>query len=202
MSDDAAAARRPLLPYFLDDEVPGPPGYHPDWDDLVPPYMRGRWSTGSMHYGYQCQPISMRQWCALFALQERLIARTPIVGLREIAEVSTVWLGNNMRFYGDGDPLVFESMVFGGPLDGETVRYSYWHDATAGHAELVRLTELDLFAVDPLPRKGRRSLDEAARELGVDLEEDDAGPARRRDHPLDEVARELRIEFGFEEGDE
>ena len=34
-------------------------------------------------------------------------------------------------------PLLFETMVFGGPLDGEQAWYSTWEEAAAGHAELV-----------------------------------------------------------------
>jgi hypothetical protein len=39
-------------------------------------------------------------------------------------------------FLGLGD-LPFETMVFGGPLDGETDRYDTWERAEAGHAAMV-----------------------------------------------------------------
>jgi len=51
--------------------------------------------------------------------------------------VSTVFIGLDHRFFGDGPPLLFESMVFGGPLDGEQFRYPTWDAAAAGHALLV-----------------------------------------------------------------
>lgn len=50
--------------------------------------------------------------------------------------VSTVFLGLDHRF-GEGPPLVFETMVFGGPLDQDVDRYTTWEEAEAGHAVLV-----------------------------------------------------------------
>lgn len=55
--------------------------------------------------------------------------------------VSTVWLGRDHRFGGDGPPIIFETLVFGGPLDGEMDRYCTEAEATAGHRAMVdRLT--------------------------------------------------------------
>ena len=51
--------------------------------------------------------------------------------------VSTVFLGLNHQ-WGAGPPLLFETMVFGGPLDQEMERYSTWDEAEAGHREMVR----------------------------------------------------------------
>ena len=53
------------------------------------------------------------------------------------ARVSTVFLVIDHGF-GDGEaPVLFESMVFGGPLDGEQVRYRTWDEAERGHADLL-----------------------------------------------------------------
>lgn len=48
------------------------------------------------------------------------------------ARVSTVFLGLDRRF-GEGPPLLFETMVFGGPLDGQQERCSTWEEAEAQH---------------------------------------------------------------------
>ena len=53
------------------------------------------------------------------------------------ARISTVFLGLNHNFCGDGPPLIFETMVFGGPLDQEQERYSTWEQAEAGHAAML-----------------------------------------------------------------
>ncbi len=51
-------------------------------------------------------------------------------------EVSTVFLSINHQ-YGKGPPILFETHVFGGALDGETNRYSTWEEAVAGHKKMV-----------------------------------------------------------------
>jgi hypothetical protein len=50
--------------------------------------------------------------------------------------VSTIFLGMNHQ-YGDGPPLLFETMVFGGEFDQEQERYSTYEEAEAGHARWV-----------------------------------------------------------------
>ena len=50
--------------------------------------------------------------------------------------VSTVFLGIDHNF-GEGKPLLFETMVFGGKLDEETERYSTWEEAVEGHNHMV-----------------------------------------------------------------
>jgi hypothetical protein len=64
-----------------------------------------------------------------------------LVGYTEVTTdcyVSTVFLGMNHRFMSNGPPILFETMIFGGPLDSETWRYVSWDDAEAGHAAAVR----------------------------------------------------------------
>jgi len=47
--------------------------------------------------------------------------------------VSTVWLGSSHGQNDKGAPLIFETMVFGGPDDGECVRYATEKEAVRGH---------------------------------------------------------------------
>jgi hypothetical protein len=47
--------------------------------------------------------------------------------------VSTVFLGLDHRFGGDGPPVLWETLVFGGALNGEMARYTSLADALAGH---------------------------------------------------------------------
>jgi hypothetical protein len=67
--------------------------------------------------------------------------------------VSTVFLGLDHSFHGDGPPILFESLVFAGkPIapafnerwDGYMVRYVTWDQAAAGHREIVREIGRDL----------------------------------------------------------
>ena len=55
-------------------------------------------------------------------------------------DVSTVFLGMNHNFY-EGEPLLFESMVFakGSHDDLDQRRYTTWNEAVAGHKEMVEL---------------------------------------------------------------
>src|SRR5262245_60327221 len=63
------------------------------------------------------------------------------VGLTDVTSgirVSTIFLGINHRWHDKGPPVLFETMVFGGPLDGDGGRYVSWDDAEAGHNAMVR----------------------------------------------------------------
>ena len=59
------------------------------------------------------------------------------IGIDKIgdADVSTVFLAMDHSF-GEGPPVLWETMVFGGPLDQEQARYSSKADALAGHAAM------------------------------------------------------------------
>jgi len=77
----------------------------------------------------------MRTWALWFEDVSRSMTRH--VGDDTIGEarVSTVFLGMD-HSWGDGPPLIFETMVFGGPLDGEQERYPTTDEAIAGHAAM------------------------------------------------------------------
>ena len=77
-------------------------------------------------------PAGVEEWGAWFEKADRTVAKT---GVGE-AQVSTVFLGLNHSF-GEGPPVLWETLVFGGPLDGEMDRYTSREDAEAGHAAMV-----------------------------------------------------------------
>lgn len=54
--------------------------------------------------------------------------------------VSTVFLGAD-HSHGHGPPVLFETMIFGGPHDEYQRRYSTLAEAEAGHAEAVALAK-------------------------------------------------------------
>ena len=69
-------------------------------------------------------------------------------------EVSTVFLGINHRF-GEGPPLLFETMVFGGPMDQYCLRCSTYDEALIQHdlvIERVRLAYKDTPHLERLRR--------------------------------------------------
>jgi hypothetical protein len=57
-------------------------------------------------------------------------------------KISTVFLGIDHNFFGESLPILFETMVFGGPMDGEQRRYSTWDEAELGHATIVALAKI------------------------------------------------------------
>lgn len=56
----------------------------------------------------------------------------------ESACVSTVFLGIDHNF-GDGAPLLFETMIFGGKHNEYQRRYATWTEAEAGHKHAVSI---------------------------------------------------------------
>lgn len=57
--------------------------------------------------------------------------------------VSTVFIGLDHNFSNAGPPVLWETLVFGGPLDGEMERYTSRADALEGHrAMCARVTEV------------------------------------------------------------
>lgn len=94
------------------------------------------------------------------------------VGSTETATmwVSTVFLGADHNFWGKGPPILFESMVFSrehfprefeGKIslsrdDFDTVRYSTWSDAEAGHQAIVRrIQKAEADAIAGIKSKGK-----------------------------------------------
>ncbi len=89
---------------------------------------------------------SLFEWARDFELKDRRVGWFE----HELFVVSTVFLGLDLRFWGKGPPVLFETMVFEGHgprIEGATMtlghdiemtRYSSWDDAEAGHAAMVK----------------------------------------------------------------
>lgn len=82
--------------------------------------------------GRKVVPVDLMTWANWYESTDRRVARTETGN----GDVSTVFLGIDHQF-GDGEPLIFETLVFGGPLDQEMERYSTWEQAEAGHAAMI-----------------------------------------------------------------
>lgn len=100
-----------------------------------------------MHYildGHTPKPCDLMTWARWFETAERHVAKTDVGPYW----VSTVFLGTDHR-WGEGPPLLFETMVFwkkssayptranGAVDDFGQERYSTWDEAEAGHALMV-----------------------------------------------------------------
>jgi hypothetical protein len=72
-------------------------------------------------------------WAAWFETADRHVRDT----FQGDVRVSTVFLGLDHRFGGEGPPIVFETMAFVGHEDVGQDRYCTWAEAEEGHANMV-----------------------------------------------------------------
>lgn len=73
------------------------------------------------------------KWGQWMETAERVLWKTHCF---EGGRVSTVFLGLDHNLWGNR-PVLYETMVFGGPLDQEIDRYSTFEEAKAGHGAMV-----------------------------------------------------------------
>ena len=74
------------------------------------------------------------QWAQWMETADRRVSKT-MLGQ---TTVSTVFLGLDHSFGPSGTtPILFETMVFGGPLSDDQRRYTTWDEAVQGHNEMV-----------------------------------------------------------------
>ncbi len=93
--------------------------------------------------GREAIPATPREWEAHRHTQRDFedncrIAKTELYD----CEVSTVFLGLN-HAPSLGPPVLFETMVLGGLLDGHQWRYSTYDEAERGHEEVVGMVRLE-----------------------------------------------------------
>lgn len=83
--------------------------------------------------------VTIEEWGLWFEThdEERIVARTKL-GLRKTILVSTVFLGMDHNFWGEGPPILFETMVFRDGHGDEQRRYATWQEAYDGHYEMVK----------------------------------------------------------------
>jgi hypothetical protein len=91
-------------------------------------------------------PITTEEWGRLHAIEDYVR-----IGSTDIGPywVSTVWVGLDHRFIGDGPPIIFETMVFAkeqrddpedlGLREFDMVRYCTEEEAVAGHEAMCLL---------------------------------------------------------------
>lgn len=78
---------------------------------------------------------SLDEWATALTIKGNAVEKTRIGDVY----VSTVFLGIDHSFTDDGPPILFETMIFGGPNDQWQERYFTWDEALAGHNRVVAL---------------------------------------------------------------
>jgi hypothetical protein len=87
-----------------------------------------------MYFDRHGKRLTLGQWADIMeSSQDRHVA-DDMVGL---VRVSTVWLGLDHNWSGQGPPLIFETMVFGGVMDEDQWRYPTEAAALSGHDRVV-----------------------------------------------------------------
>lgn len=80
--------------------------------------------------------VGLIEWGEWMEVADRTVAKSQVGEV----EVSTVFLGLDHNF-GDGEPLLFETMIFGGEHDGYQERYATKIEALKGHEKALNLVE-------------------------------------------------------------
>lgn len=86
-------------------------------------------------------PTDFETWCNWYEKADRRVALT----ITEYIEISTVFLGLDHNFSGEGPPILFETMAFRKKADGdndwsgeEMTRCSTWYEAIIMHEDMCR----------------------------------------------------------------
>lgn len=78
------------------------------------------------------------KWAQWIETAERHVDDTYVPTLDGEIRVSTVFLGLDHNFSGVGEPILYETMVFGGPLHNEMIRSHDRKEARIAHEKMLR----------------------------------------------------------------
>lgn len=81
--------------------------------------------------------VPLLEWARWFDKAERHVADTHVGDVR----ISTVFLGLDHSFLEGSEPILFETMIFGGDCDEYCQRYHTWDEAETGHKECVEAVQ-------------------------------------------------------------
>ncbi len=86
--------------------------------------------------GHQIKEVdNVLAWGRWFEKADRRVEQTK----RGRILVSTVFLGLDHNFASTGEPVLFETMIFGGRQDNYQMRWHTWEEAEAGHKTTVKM---------------------------------------------------------------
>lgn len=90
-------------------------------------------TPGEMYYDWDGNPISSDEWIEIWQ-RDRVIRYDKY----NRGTISTVYIGLDHSF-GQGAPLIFETMIFGGEFDGHEWRAATKEEAEKNHVEALRM---------------------------------------------------------------
>ena len=127
------------------------------FDDIPHLHWCGQYILGGEEGHTPIPCYSLFEWGKWMQAHSRMVAWTG--GANKF--VSTVFLGLDHRHWGEGPPIVFETMLFLNGSGEDMERYSSWDDAETGHKAFVRR-----FLIDRKTRVKTETLEEAVVEIG------------------------------------
>jgi hypothetical protein len=107
-----------------------------------------------LYFDRRGRALTRDEWMARVLPGGRITERVAFADLGRAGQVSTIFTGLDMGF--GGRPLLFETMIFGGVLDGACGRYSTEAQAKRGHRAYVRLLRAAYRRRAPLIHNGRK----------------------------------------------
>jgi hypothetical protein len=81
-------------------------------------------------------PISIEDLAEVYGDTNSRVTKQDTIG---DVMISTVFLVIDHRFSGEGDPVLWETMIFGGKHDGYQERYTSHEEALKGHERSINL---------------------------------------------------------------
>lgn len=91
------------------------------------------------------KPVTMFEWLKWRSKTPNPRVRSDVIF--DEVQVSTIFLGLNHNMLGQGPPLLFETMVFGGEHHYHLVRCSTWAQAVKQHENVVAMIKRGRFTV-------------------------------------------------------
>ncbi len=92
----------------------------------------------SEYYDREGKEITIDDWAKKFENGDyKVVRKSTVHGM----DISTVWLGSDHGFGMSEKPIIFETMIFGGPWDQFEQRYPSEEQAVLGHHTIERMIE-------------------------------------------------------------
>jgi hypothetical protein len=127
---------------------------------MPPEFHRDGWPIHYVLVGRTPMAVDMMTWATQFEQRfkgKRDLWRVARTYINKKCYVSTVFMGLDHSF-GGGEPVLFETMVFGGPTDQEYQwRYRTFDEAERGHRAAVEETRKAVAQIADMLRRAHRS---------------------------------------------
>jgi len=101
------------------------------------------------HNGEPLEEPDVVKWGRWFESNNRTLA----LDTRKGVQVSTVFLGIDHNF-NEGEPILWETMIFGGTHDQYQARYATREEALAGHKRALAMVERANETIESFQREG------------------------------------------------